>query len=78
MIVERLWESAEEIVRVLRDEIQHNGTNIRENQDQIGWQYGGTVIQNSIDRLKADMKNEKGYNVSQAGGFLLLLPAYSH
>lgn len=77
MTFEPLWESAEEIVRLLRDEIRRNGTNIHENQDAIGWQYGGAVIKNGIDRLKADMK-EKGYNVSQAGGFLLLSPAYSH
>jgi hypothetical protein len=58
-----LWDSAEEIVRELGEEIERNEPNSRLIQPGLGWQYVGKVFLDGTDRLKAEMKT-KGYNVS--------------
>lgn len=63
MIHEHLWESAENIVQELGDEIKCNGKNIHLRQSVLGWQYGGLVFESGIKRLKDDMTT-KGYKVS--------------
>ena len=64
MICEHLWESAENIVQELGDEIKRNGKNIRLRQSDLGWQYGGLVFESGIKRLRDDMMTKKGYKVS--------------
>lgn len=66
MIYEPLWESAENIVQELGDEIKRNGTNIRLRESILGWQYGGRVFESSMKRLTDDMMTTKGYKVSHA------------
>lgn len=64
MIHEPLWESAENIVKELVDEIKHNGTKIRQRQSILGWQYGGRVFESGMKKLIDDMTTTKGYKVS--------------